>query len=142
MLGQRRVVVAGRDLRDTFEADNNLPAALMAFVPGAGLVTEARSLAGFYDALLQGRFGPKDVIPVDLEGRPAQVHRGRRDLDPVHLLHLARDLAGEARRIEARDARDPGTTREDAVPGLRNRVAHRADDAQPGDDDSAALHVP
>lgn len=55
-VGDRPVVVAGRDLKDTFEADNNLPAALMAFVPAAGLVTEARSLAGFYDALLQGRF--------------------------------------------------------------------------------------
>jgi CubicO group peptidase (beta-lactamase class C family) len=55
-LGTRPVFVAGRDLKDTFEQDNNLPEALMAFVPAAGLVTNARSLAGFYDALLGGRF--------------------------------------------------------------------------------------
>jgi CubicO group peptidase (beta-lactamase class C family) len=54
-LGTRPVVVAGRDLTDTFEEDNNLPAALQAFVPAAGLITCARSLAGFYGALLSGQ---------------------------------------------------------------------------------------
>ena len=49
---------------------------------------------------------------------------------------------GAARRIEARDAGDARAAPEHAVPSLRNRITHRADDAQPGDDDSAALHVP
>ena len=58
----------------------------------------------------------------------------------VEILHLAGDLAGEARRIEAGDAGDAGLAGENGVPGFRDRVPDRADDPQPGDDDSAALH--
>jgi hypothetical protein len=61
----------------------------------------------------------------------------RRD---VEALHLAGDLAGEARGIEAGDARDAGLAGERALPGFGNRVADRADDAQAGDGDSAAGH--
>ena len=49
-------------------------------------------------------------------------------------------LAGEPRRIETGDSGDAGFAGENVVPGLRDRVPHRADDAQPGDDDSATLH--
>src|SRR3989441_7341703 len=45
-----------------------------------------------------------------------------------------------ARRIEARDAGDAGLSGEGAIPGLLDRVADRADDAEPGDDDSTTGH--
>jgi hypothetical protein len=57
----------------------------------------------------------------------------RRD---VETLHFARDLAREARRIEAGDAGDAGLAGEGVVPGRLDRVADRADDAKAGDDDS------
>lgn len=61
-VGTRSVFVAGRDLKDTFEADNNLPEALMAFVPAAGLITNADSLARFYDAVLQRRLVSMETL--------------------------------------------------------------------------------
>ncbi|MFT3838077.1 MAG: serine hydrolase domain-containing protein [Myxococcaceae bacterium] len=54
-LGTQKVYVAGHELSQTFEHDNNLPAVLTAFVPGAGLVCTANDLAAFYDALLSGK---------------------------------------------------------------------------------------
>ncbi len=50
-----KVIVAGNDLSQTFEETNNLPEVLTSFVPAAGLVCTARELAGFYDALVQGK---------------------------------------------------------------------------------------
>src|SRR5207244_605134 len=59
----------------------------------------------------------------------------------VEVLHLARDLAREARRIEARDARDPRGAGERPVPGLLDAITEGTDDAEAGDDDSAAVHL-
>lgn len=53
-LGTRSVRVAGVELSQTFEKDNNLPEAITAFVPGAGLVCTAADLAGFYEVLARG----------------------------------------------------------------------------------------
>ncbi len=53
-LGRGAVRVAGTDLSQTFERDNNLPEALTAFVPAAGLICTAQDLAGFYDVLARG----------------------------------------------------------------------------------------
>lgn len=53
-LGTGSVMVAGRDLTPTFEHDNNLPEALTAFVPAAGIICDATTLAGFYEVLLRG----------------------------------------------------------------------------------------
>src|SRR5207253_10591170 len=61
----------------------------------------------------------------------------RRD---VEVLHLARDLAREARRIEARDARDAAPARARGCPRLRHAVADGTDDAETGKDDSATAH--
>lgn len=77
-VGARSVFVAGRDLKDTFEADNNLPEALMAFVPAAGLVTTARSLAHFYDAVLQGRFVSATTLQRYAGDAPLSIDRSNR----------------------------------------------------------------
>jgi CubicO group peptidase (beta-lactamase class C family) len=53
-LAQRPVRVAGRDVGADFERVHNSPAFLRALVPGAGLVTDAATLAAFYDMLLHG----------------------------------------------------------------------------------------
>jgi CubicO group peptidase (beta-lactamase class C family) len=53
-LGTRPVFVAGNELSQTFERDNNLPEAVTAVVPGAGLVCSAAELALFYELLLRG----------------------------------------------------------------------------------------
>ncbi len=50
-VGARPVHVAGAELSQRFERDNNLAAAVKAFVPAAGLVCTATELAGFYEAL-------------------------------------------------------------------------------------------
>jgi CubicO group peptidase (beta-lactamase class C family) len=53
-LAKRPVHVAGRDIGPDFERINNSPGFLRALVPGAGLVTDAATLAAFYDMLLRG----------------------------------------------------------------------------------------
>jgi hypothetical protein len=53
-------------------------------------------------------------------------------------LHLAGDLAGEARRVEAGDAGNARRSGERVIPGLLDRVSDGAYDAEAGDDDSAA----
>ncbi|MBL8951874.1 MAG: beta-lactamase family protein [Myxococcaceae bacterium] len=53
-VGTKKTYVAGVELSAVFERDNNSPAALTAFVPGAGLVCTANDLARFYDALARG----------------------------------------------------------------------------------------
>jgi len=53
-LGTKQVKVAGVELSGTFEHDNNLPAALTAFVPAAGLVCTADDLSSFYAVLARG----------------------------------------------------------------------------------------
>lgn len=53
-LGTKRVVVAGNELSQTFEHDNNLPEVLTAFVPAAGLVCTANDLAQLYEVLVRG----------------------------------------------------------------------------------------
>lgn len=53
-VGTRPVHVAGVELSQTFEHDNNLPEVLTAFVPAAGLVGTAGDLAAFYDVLVRG----------------------------------------------------------------------------------------
>lgn len=53
-LAESRTVVAGEDLGTHFERGNNSPEAFTSIVPGAGLVTSARSLARFYTWLLDG----------------------------------------------------------------------------------------
>lgn len=50
-LGTGEVRVAGVELSRSFEHDNNLPEAVTAFVPGAGIVCSARDLAAFYEVL-------------------------------------------------------------------------------------------
>lgn len=50
--------VAGQDISRTFEAVNDSPDFLEAEVPGAGLVTDARSLASFYEFWLQRGLTP------------------------------------------------------------------------------------
>jgi len=50
-LGTRQVHVAGVELSRSFEHDNNLPEAVTAFVPGAGIVCSAGDLAAFYEVL-------------------------------------------------------------------------------------------
>jgi hypothetical protein len=59
----------------------------------------------------------------------------------VEALHLARDLAREARRVEARDAGDARGAFERALPGFGNGVADRADDSQPGHHHSTTGHL-
>jgi hypothetical protein len=59
----------------------------------------------------------------------------RRD---VEVLDLARDAAGEGRRLKARDGADAGLARNQVLPGDLYGVADRADDAEPGDGDSTA----
>lgn len=61
-LGTGSVKVAGVELSTTFEHDNNLPEAVMAFVPGAGLVCTAHDLAAFYDALIHGRYVKPETL--------------------------------------------------------------------------------
>ncbi len=63
-VGTKRIYVAGNELSQTFEHDNNLPEAVTAFVPGAGLVCTARDLAAFYAVLSRG--GPPLVKPETL----------------------------------------------------------------------------
>ncbi len=53
-LGTNSVKVAGTELSKTFEAANNLPEVLTAFVPAAGLVCTANDLAEFYAVLAHG----------------------------------------------------------------------------------------
>jgi CubicO group peptidase (beta-lactamase class C family) len=53
-LAKRPVRVAGRDVGEGFEDVNNSPGFLRALVPGAGLVSDAATLAAFYEALLRG----------------------------------------------------------------------------------------
>lgn len=53
-LAKRPVHVAGRDVGADFERVNNSAGFLRALVPGAGLVTDAATLAAFYDMLLRG----------------------------------------------------------------------------------------
>lgn len=53
-LAKRPVRVAGRDVGADFERMHNSPGFLRALVPGAGLVTDAATLAAFYEALLRG----------------------------------------------------------------------------------------
>ncbi len=61
-LGTKAVHVAGVELSQRFEHDNNLPEVLTAFVPAAGLVGTARELAAFYDALLNGSLIKPDTL--------------------------------------------------------------------------------
>src|ERR1041384_1000693 len=61
----------------------------------------------------------------------------RRD---VKALHLARDLAREARGVEARDARDARSAGERVRPRLGDADADGAYDAKTGDNDSATAH--
>ena len=53
-VGTGSVKVAGVELTQTFEHDNNLPEVLTAFVPAAGLVCTAGDLASFYELLARG----------------------------------------------------------------------------------------
>lgn len=53
-VGTGPVRVAGNELSQTFERDNNLPEVLTAVVPGAGIVCSAADLALFYELLLRG----------------------------------------------------------------------------------------
>ncbi len=49
-----RAAVAGVELSDFFEGANNTAAVLCTFVPAAGVVTDAASLAGLYEMLVAG----------------------------------------------------------------------------------------
>jgi CubicO group peptidase (beta-lactamase class C family) len=84
-LGTRPVKVAGVELSQTFEGDNNLPEVLTAFVPGAGLVCAADDLARFYEVLARGgvtRAGQRLVSAQTLarytSAGPAEVDRSNR----------------------------------------------------------------
>ncbi|MGC4114715.1 MAG: serine hydrolase domain-containing protein [Myxococcales bacterium] len=75
-LNPRPVRVAGIDLSPRFEADNNRPEVLTAFVPAAGLVCDAADLAAFYDVLAQGgvtRSG-KRLVTEETLARYTSVH--------------------------------------------------------------------
>jgi len=53
-LGTDPVVIAGTDISERFEEVHASPTFLGALVPGAGLCTDAATLAGFYEFLLAG----------------------------------------------------------------------------------------
>ena len=62
----------------------------------------------------------------------------RRDvLGDVKIPHFAGDLDREGGGIEARDPVDPGAAGQNILPGLLNGIAHRRNDAETCDDDSA-----
>lgn len=92
-LAKRPVVVAGRDIGADFEEVNDAPSTLRALVPGTGLVTDAATLAGFYEALLRGgvarsgrrvvservlsRYTRRELLGIDRSNRtPLAVGRG------------------------------------------------------------------
>jgi CubicO group peptidase (beta-lactamase class C family) len=56
-LGPARFVLAGHDIAADFELVNNELTCVTACVPGAGLLSSARELAGFYDLLAAGGRG-------------------------------------------------------------------------------------
>ena len=56
-LGPTRFVLAGHDIAADFEVVNNELTSVTACVPGAGLMANARELAGFYDLLVAGGRG-------------------------------------------------------------------------------------
>ena len=53
-IGGKKTYIAGIELSEPFEAINNSEAFLTAFIPGAGLVTDAATLAAFYECLVAG----------------------------------------------------------------------------------------
>jgi hypothetical protein len=59
----------------------------------------------------------------------------------VEAAHLARDTAGEWRSVKARNGADAGLAGDQILPSDVYGVADRADDAEPGDGDSAARHL-
>lgn len=77
-VGARSVKVAGNELSQTFERDNNLPEVLTAFVPAAGLVCTAADLAAFYDALLQGRLVSRETLARYAGSAPTAFDRSNR----------------------------------------------------------------
>jgi CubicO group peptidase (beta-lactamase class C family) len=77
-VGTRKVHVAGNELSQTFERDNNLPEVLTAFVPGAGLVCSAHDLAAFYDALLVGQLLKPETLTRWTEPPPTAFDRSNR----------------------------------------------------------------
>jgi CubicO group peptidase (beta-lactamase class C family) len=54
-LGAKRYLLNGENLAARFEHTNNTVSSRTALVPGAGLLASARSLAAFYDSLLQDK---------------------------------------------------------------------------------------
>lgn len=80
-VGTGSVKVAGVELSDTFEHDNNLPEVLTAFVPAAGLVCTADDLSGFYEVLARGgvtRSGQR-LLSADALARYTSAGRARFD---------------------------------------------------------------
>src|SRR5207244_7520989 len=61
----------------------------------------------------------------------------RQPLRHVEVLHLARDLRWERRRVEARDPRDARAAGENAVPRRGDADADGRHDTESGDDDAA-----
>jgi CubicO group peptidase (beta-lactamase class C family) len=52
--GPAHLVIAGNDIAPSFEAINNAVSGISALVPGAGMFTNARTLALFYETLARG----------------------------------------------------------------------------------------
>ncbi len=57
----------------------------------------------------------------------------------VEVLHLTRETRGQCRGVKTRDGCDARAAGDQAGPGLRHAIAHRADDAQAGHHNTTAL---
>ena len=66
---------------------------------------------------------------------------GRHVLLDVKALDLAGNLAGERRSVELGDPPNARLPRHQGGPTFCHRIAHRADEAQAGNDDSAPRHA-
>ena len=58
----------------------------------------------------------------------------------VEFLHFAGDAAGKRRGVKARDRADSRFAGDQIAPGILHVVTDRADDAEPGNGDSALRH--
>ncbi len=88
-LGRGRTVVAGEELSRTFEATSLREEPAMAGPPGAGLVTNARTLSGFYAWVLAGCPLPGGGVAVRPEILRAYTSRSHFGFDRSNRVPLA-----------------------------------------------------
>ena len=65
---------------------------------------------------------------------------GREIVLDLETLHFAREPAGKGGRIKLGDVGNAGAPRKHVAPGFPDGVTDRADEAEPGDDNSTACH--